>query len=131
MTAHNLLQSEQSRKTDAKQHLLHQLFHISRPVTVLSVALLAATAALGSTINTSTYFDSISAALPVGATHRATAHHLPNTQHFALGFLALPNAAGRVLGASVTAPTPSTQPPMTAADVTSTVASLVNNQLGD
>jgi hypothetical protein len=37
-----------------------KLFHVSRPTTVLSVALLAATAVIGSTINTMSYLDSIS-----------------------------------------------------------------------
>jgi hypothetical protein len=80
MTAHNLLLHERSRQEQAKQLRFRKLFHIGRPVTVLSVALLAATAVMGSTINTMRYLDSISAALPVPTTHRVTARRSVNTQ---------------------------------------------------
>ena len=129
MTAHNLLLHERSRQEQAKQLRFRELFHIGRPVTVLSVALLAATAVIGSTINTMSYLDSISAALPVPTTHRVTALRSANTQTLALGSSVSSDSAGRVLGASVIAPAPSTEAQISVAAVTSTIASLVNNQL--
>jgi hypothetical protein len=129
MTAHNLLQSEQSRQQTVKQRILHQLFHVSRPVTVLSVALLAATAVLGSTINTISYLDSISASLPVATSHRLAIKHSGYTQNLAMLGSSASQALGQVLGASITVPTPSTEAPITAAVVTSTIASLVNGQI--
>jgi predicted GH43/DUF377 family glycosyl hydrolase len=129
MTAHNLLLHERSRQEQAKQIRGRKLFHIGRPVTVLSVALLAATAAMGSTINTMSYLDSISAALPVPTMHRVTARRSANTQTLALGSSVSSDSASRVLGTSVIAPAPSTEAQINVAAVTSTIASLVNNQL--
>lgn len=130
MTAHNLLQPEKSRQQDAKQHVLHQLFHISRPVTVVSVALLAATAVIGSTINTMSYLDSISTALPTPAIHSVDARRSASTQSFALlDSSTSGNSAGQVLGASIRAPVPSSEPQINAADVTATIASQVSNQI--
>src|SRR5450759_1530896 len=127
MTAHNLLLHERSRQEQAKQLRFRKLFHIGRPVTVLSVALLAATAVMGSTINTMRYLDSISAALPVPTTHRVTGRRSVNTQTLALGSSVSSDSAGRVLGATVIAPAPSTEAQINVAAMTSTIASLVNN----
>ena len=129
MTAHNLLLHERSRQEQAKQLRFRKLFHIGRPVTVLSVALLAATAVMGSTINTMSYLDSISAGLPVLTTHRVTARRSVNTQTLALGSSVSSDSAGRVLGATVLAPAPSTEAQISVAAMTSTIASVVNNQL--
>src|ERR1035441_3763195 len=129
MTAHNLLLHERSRQEQAKQLRFRKLFHIGRPVTVLSVALLAATALMGSTINPMRYLDSISVALPVPTTHRVTARRSVNTQTLALGSSVSSDSAGRVLGATVIAPAPSTEAQINVAAMTSTIASLVNNQL--
>src|ERR1035437_2925250 len=128
MTAHNLLLHERSRQEQAKQLRFRKLFHIGRPVTVLSVALLAATAVIGSTINTMSYLDSISPALPVPTTHRVTPRRSANTQTLALGSSVSSDSAGRVLAASVIAPAPSTEAQISVAAVTSIIASLVNNQ---
>src|ERR1035437_2060770 len=128
MTAHNLLLHERSRQEQAKQLRFRKLFHIGRPVTVLSVALLAATAVMGSTIKTMRYLDSISAALPVPTTHRVTARRSVNTRTLALGSSVSSHSAGRVLGTSVIAPAPSTEAQINVA-VTSTIESLVNNEL--
>src|ERR1035437_849736 len=129
MTAHNLLLHERSRQEQAKQLRFRKLFHIGRPVTVLSVALLAATAVIGSTINTMSYLDSISAAQPVPTTHRVTARRSANTSTLVLGSSLSSDLSGQVLGTSVIAPAPSTEAQINVAAMTSTVASLVNNLL--
>src|ERR1019366_7550262 len=98
-------------------------------VTVLSVALLAATAVIGSMINTMSYLDSISAALPVPTTHRVTARRSANTQTLALGSSVSSDLSGQVLGTSVSAPAPSTEAQINVAAVSSIIASLLNNQL--
>jgi hypothetical protein len=127
MTVHNLLLHERSRQEQAKQLRFRKLFHIGRPVTVLSVALLAATAVIGSTINTMSYLDSISAALPVPTTHRVTARRSANTQSLVLVSSVSSDLSGQVLGTSVIAPAPSTEAQINVAAMTSTIASLVNN----
>ena len=129
MTAHNLLLHERSRQEQAKQLRFRKVFHIGRPVTVLSIALLAATAMIGSTINTMSYLDSISAALPVPTTHRVMGRQSVNTRTLALGSSVSSDSAGRVLGVSVIAPAPSTEAQINVAALTSIMASLVNNQL--
>jgi len=127
MTAHNLLSPERSRQEESRQRRFHNLFHLSRPVTVLSVALLAATAVLGSAINTTSYLDSITAALPVSMSHHLIARRSVHTQDFTLlGSSASSDSVGQVLGA--TDRQVPYQAPVTAA-ATSTIAGLVNNQL--
>jgi hypothetical protein len=128
MTAHNLLSPEQSRQKQAKRLRLHKLLHFGRPVTVLSVALLAATAVIGSTINATSYKDSLTAALPAPAIRHAAVQGSASA-YFALSSSTSQDSAGEVLGTSVRAPAAPGGDPINAADVTSAVTSLVEHQL--
>ena len=100
-----------------------KLFHVSRPTTVLSVALLAATAVIGSTINTTSYLDSISASLPVATTRQIALEHQTIVRNFVLPGFSASATPGSVLGDSVTAPLLNT------ADASSTIAALVTSQM--
>ncbi len=127
MTSPNLLAPEQSRQAAAGRLRLQKRFHFRPLVGVLSISLLAATAVLGSTINTIGYLDSVSASLPMPTVHGLVGRD--GKSLLAARSVAASNPSGEVLGASISAPTQSTENPALVAEVVSDVASLVHTQV--